>query len=426
MGLSAETMPATRQRKAVIAGGSVGGLFIGNMLLRQGWAVEIFERAASGLESRGAGIAGHAELTAILKTIGVASDAPPPGIDVSGRVAFDRHGNQLASFDYPQYLTSWSSLFNLLYSAFPPQCYHLGVELLDIKLTGDGAVAQLSSGEQVTADLVVGADGIRSRVRALFAPDIVPCYGGYVAWRGIMDETGLSAAFMAETFDRFSFCFPPGGQFIGYPLLGQDGSTARGERRYNFLWYTHIAGGDDLDGLMTDESGVKHESIPPPLIRKSYIETLRKAGARDLPPQFSEVVLRADRHLVQPIFDVESRDIGFGHVALVGDAGFVCRPHVGVGVLKAAQDAAALAQSLKQCASVPEALRRYQHERLQPNIDAVEFGRYLGSFIERGLAGPTSDPGLNLSYEFIIRESARLPRVKPPRRAGSSRERVLQ
>jgi 2-polyprenyl-6-methoxyphenol hydroxylase-like FAD-dependent oxidoreductase len=418
-------MSVPRQRKALIAGGSVGGLFIGNMLLRQGWAVEIFERVASGLESRGAGIAGHAELTAILKTIGVSSDAPP-GIDVSGRVAFDRHGNQLASFDYPQYLTSWSSLFNLLYSAFPPQCYHLGVELLDIRQTGGGAVAVLSSGEQVAADLIVGADGIRSRVRGLVAPKIVPSYGGYVAWRGIMDEMDLSAGFMAETFDRFSFCFPTGGQFIGYPLLGEDGSAVRGERRYNFLWYTHIAGGDDLDGLMTDESGQKHESIPPPLIRKSYIETLRQAGARDLPPQFAEVVLRAGRHLVQPIFDVESRDIAFGHIALIGDAGFVCRPHVGVGVLKAAMDAAALSQSLERCASVPDALQHYQRERLQPNIDAVEFGRYLGSFIERGLEGPTSDPELNLSYEFIIRESARLPRVKPPRRAGSSRERVLQ
>ena len=159
-------------------------------------------------------------MTAILNAIGVSSDRPP-GIDVSGRVAFDRHGNQLASFDYPQYLTSWSSLFNLLHSAFPPQRYHLGIELLDIRQTDDGAVALLSSGEQVAADLVVGADGIRSRVRGLLAPDIVPSYGGYVAWRGIMDETDLSAAFMAETFDRFSFCFPPGGQFIGYPLLGQ-------------------------------------------------------------------------------------------------------------------------------------------------------------------------------------------------------------
>ena len=418
-------MPVPRQRKAVIAGGSVGGLFIGNMLLRQGWAVEIFERVVGGLESRGAGIAGHDELTAILQAIGVSSDRPP-GIDVSGRVAFDQHGNQLASFDYPQYLTSWSSLFNLLHSAFPSQCYHLGVELLDVRQTDEGAVALLSSGEQVAADLVVGADGIRSRVRGLLAPGIVPRYGGYVAWRGIINETDLSAAFMAETFDQFSFCFPPGGQFIGYPLLGQDGSNAKGARRYNFLWYTHVVEGADLDALMTDESGQRHEPIPPPLIRKVHIEALRKAGARDLPPQFAEVVLRADRHLLQPIYDVESENVAFGHVALIGDAGFVCRPHVGVGVLKAAQDAAALARSLDECASVPQALQRYQRQRLQPNIDAVEFGRYLGSFIERGLAGPTSDPDLNLSHEFIIRESARLPRVRPPHRAGLSKERVLQ
>ncbi len=94
--------------------------------------------------------------------------------------------------------------------------------------------------------------------------------------------------------------------------------------------------------------------------------------------------------------------------------------------MPAAQDAAALARSLDECASVPLALQRYQRERLRPNIDAVEFGRYLGSFIERGLAGPTSDPAINLSHEFIIRESARLPRVRPPHRAGSSREKALQ
>ena len=130
---------------------------------------------------------------------------------------------------------------------------------------------------EVAADLVVGADGIRSRVRALLAPAVVPNYGGYVAWRGIMDETDLSAAFMAETFDRFSFCFPPGGQFIGYPLLGQDGSTAPGARRYNFLWYTHVAGGDDLEGLMTDESGERHEFDSAAADPQSYIEALRQS-----------------------------------------------------------------------------------------------------------------------------------------------------
>ena len=283
MGLSAEIMPAPRQRKAVIAGGSVGGLFIGHMLLRQGWAVEIFERAASGLESRGAGIAGHAELTAILKAIGVSSDAPPPASmsAAASRSIGTATSSQASTIRSTSLHGAVSSICCM--RRFRRTAITSASNLLDIEQTDDGAVALLSSGERVAADLIVGADGIRSRVRGLLAPDIVPSYGGYVAWRGIMDETDLSAAFMAETFDRFSFCFPPGGQFIGYPLLGQDGSSARGKRRYNFLWYTHIAGGDDLDGLMTDESGVRHELIPPPLIRKSYIETLREAGARDLP-----------------------------------------------------------------------------------------------------------------------------------------------
>src|SRR5204862_7670937 len=148
-------------------------------------------------------------------------------------------------------------------------------------------------------------------------------YGGYVAWRGIMDEADLSPAFMAETFDQFSFCFPPGGQLIGYPMLGPDGSAALGRRRYNFLWYTHVREGDALDALMTDAQGERHESIPPPLIRGAHIEALRLAGARDLPATFAEVVLLAQRYLLQPIYAVESERIAFGHVALIGDAAFV-------------------------------------------------------------------------------------------------------
>lgn len=412
-----------RQPKAVIAGGSVGGLFIGNMLIRQGWQVDIFERVGGGLEARGAGIAGHAELTAVLQAIAVTTDRPV-GIDVSGRIAFDRHGNELARVDYPQYLTSWNLIFNLLHSAFPAERYHLGVELLDIRQNDEGAVALLSNGQSIAADLVIGADGVRSKVRGLFAPEIVPAYGGYVAWRGVIDEVDLSPQFMAETFDKYSFCFPPGGQFIGYPLSGQDGSIAPGRRRYNFLWYRHVAEGDDLDSLLTDDSGQLHaHSIPPPLIRRAPIETMRQDGARDLPPQFAEVVQRADRHLLQPIYDVESRHMAFGHIALMGDAAFVCRPHVGIGVLKAAQDAAALAQSLRDHDSVPDALAHYERERLQPNIDAVGFGRHLGAFIERGLAGPAS---LGLTHKYIITESARLPRVKPMHRDAIVQEGVLQ
>src|SRR5262245_26692228 len=99
------------RRRAAVIGGSVGGLFIGNMLLRQGWRVDIYERVEEGLASRGLGIAGHAELAALMSVAG-AADAGPLGIKVTGRSAFDRSGELIASFDFPQHLAAWSGVFN--------------------------------------------------------------------------------------------------------------------------------------------------------------------------------------------------------------------------------------------------------------------------------------------------------------------------
>jgi 2-polyprenyl-6-methoxyphenol hydroxylase-like FAD-dependent oxidoreductase len=97
----------------------------------------------------------------------------------------------------------------------------------------------------------------------------------------------------------------------------------------------------------------------------------------------------------------------FGRVALLGDAAFVARPHVGVGVLKAAQDALALATQLDRHPSVPEALLAYEAERLPLGRETVAFARHLGAFIERGLPDPEADPSLDLTPEKIIRISGR-------------------
>jgi 2-polyprenyl-6-methoxyphenol hydroxylase-like FAD-dependent oxidoreductase len=132
------------------------------------------------------------------------------------------------------------------------------------------------------------------------------------------------------------------------------------------------------------------------------------ANARALMPQrYVEAISKAYQYLVQPIYDVQSERIAFDRVALLGDAAFVARPHVGVGVLKAGQDAHALAECLAQHDSVPVALQRYQSLRLPKGRAAVRHGRHLGAFIERRLDGPTSDPALALTPQAIIRLSAR-------------------
>jgi 2-polyprenyl-6-methoxyphenol hydroxylase-like FAD-dependent oxidoreductase len=92
---------------------------------------------------------------------------------------------------------------------------------------------------------------------------------------------------------------------------------------------------------------------------------------------------------------------------LIGDAGFVARPHVGVGVLKAGQDALELTKCLSHSSSVSAALELYQRTRADEGRKSVAAGRRLGAFIERGLDGPWTDPALRLSVQDIIRVSGR-------------------
>jgi 2-polyprenyl-6-methoxyphenol hydroxylase-like FAD-dependent oxidoreductase len=377
------------------------------MLIRRGWYVDIFERVGGELASRGAGIARHHEMIAIMAAAGAEEDGEL-GIAMDGRTAYDRTGRIIARYDYPQHLTGWSQVYNQLHAAFPREHYHLDQELVSIRRADATATAHFANHTEINADLIVGADGFRSTVRSLVAPEIVPLYGGYVAWRGLMAETDLSKEFRADTFNRFSFCFPSKSQFIGYPLSGPDDSVEPGRRRYSFLWYYPVENGEALADVLTDEAGRRYDySIPPPLIRRTHIAKLREMARELLPAQFAEVVTCASQYMVQPIYDVESRRISFDNVALVGDAAFVARPHVGVGVLKAGQDALALADALSESGSVAKGLERYENIRLPCGREAVRFGRHLGSFIERGLAGPWADPSLNLTPESIIRVSAR-------------------
>ena len=153
---------------------------------------------------------------------------------------------ELARHARDQYLTAWSSVYQPLRAAFPAERHHAAREVVAVNAADGRAVLRFREGDPVEADAVVGADGVRSTVRALFAPEAAPRYAGYVAWRGMVDEAALSARFRAETFARFAFVLPGHGQFIGYPVAGADGSVEAGRRRYNFLWYYPVDEGEAL------------------------------------------------------------------------------------------------------------------------------------------------------------------------------------
>jgi 2-polyprenyl-6-methoxyphenol hydroxylase-like FAD-dependent oxidoreductase len=235
-------------RHAVIVGGSVGGLFAGNLLRSQGWRVDILERVAQSLESRGTGIARHRELEEIMLLAGV-KDRGPKGIHVEGRVSYDRAGKVTGRYMYPQELGAWNRVFKPLLSVFPTEHYHAGAECVSFEQNGRSVNVHLRSGRAFEADVLIGADGFRSAVRDIVAPDVRPVYSGYVAWRGMVAEGLLSASFRAETFPRYAFLFPEGSQFIGYPMGGEDGSIEPGKRRYTYLWYSPVSATPPASGM---------------------------------------------------------------------------------------------------------------------------------------------------------------------------------
>jgi 2-polyprenyl-6-methoxyphenol hydroxylase-like FAD-dependent oxidoreductase len=367
-------------RRALIVGGSMSGLLAGIMLDRRGWAVDIFERVTSELSGRGAGIVAQGELIARLDGLGL--DTRELGVAITTRKILDREGGVTAAIECPQVLTAWERLYRVLRDAFPPRGYHRGVSLKAFEQMGERVVAYLSDGSAVETDVLIGADGLRSTVRQQCSPDVAPLYAGYVAWRALLAESAIPPAIHHEMFEQMVFCLPPGEQCLGYPVAGPNDELRVGQRRYNVVWYRPADEVKELPRLLTDEAGVMHAiSIPPPLIRREPIAEMRAAAERLLAPQFRAIVRQIDEPILQPIYDLASPRLAFGRVAIIGDAAFVARPHVGAGVSKAADDAGALAQALDG-GDVEAALRRFEAERLPDNNRIIERARHLGAYLQ--------------------------------------------
>jgi 2-polyprenyl-6-methoxyphenol hydroxylase-like FAD-dependent oxidoreductase len=359
----------------------MSGLLSGLLLQRAGWAVDIYERVETELSGRGAGIVAQQELIARLRKLGLATDEL--GVQITTRKILDAGGRLTHEYACPQVLTAWERVYRLLRDAFPAAHYHRGRGLAKFEQDSGGVCAHFSDGETVDAELLVGADGIRSTVRQQCLPDVSPRYAGYSAWRALIAERDFPPDVHRELFAFMTFTLPPGEQFLGYPVAGPDNDLRPGHRRYNVVWYRPAEEATKLQWLLTDERGVTHTiSIPPPLIRREAIAEMRADAERLVGPQFRQIVQLIAEPILQPIYDLESPRMAFGRVAVLGDAAFVARPHVAAGVSKAADDAAALTGALQDEENVDAALRRYEAARLPENHRIIERARHLGAYLQ--------------------------------------------
>jgi len=371
-----------KQRRALVIGGSMSGLFAALLLRRHGFDVDVFERVDGELGGRGAGIVAQPEIVAAFKLLDIDFGAGI-GVDTVPRRTFDRDGRLIGEIECRQTHTAWERVYRLLRDAFPPERYHRGRRLTHVEQRAASVVAHFAEAEPQQGDVLIGADGLRSTVRAQYLPDLGPSYAGYVAWRALVDEAAISPATHRDIYLCMAFCLPPGEQFLSYPIAGPNDDLRPGHRRYNWVWYRPADERNVLVRLLTDARGETHVgSIPPPLIRPAIIAEMRADAKRLLAPQFREVIELAPQPFLQPIYDFETPRMVFGRVAIVGDAAFVARPHVAAGVAKAAEDTVALANALAAHGGLEAALAAFEAKRMPIGRRIVARGRALGAYIQ--------------------------------------------
>jgi len=371
-------------RRALVIGGSLGGLLAAHLLRDVGWDAIVFERNAEDLTGRGAGISTHPQLIDILRRVGIDFDESM-GIKVDTVICLDRTGCTYHEEQTARTMSSWGRLYRSLRDALPSENYRLGMSLVGVEQDAESVTAVFADGTRVTGDLLVAADGVRSTVREQLLPDLQPNYAGYVAWRAMLDETEVPPDIRAEIFERYTFCLPEGELCLAYPVPGRNNETQPGRRAYNIVWYRPTDPDTALPDLCTDASGRCHgTSIPPPLIRPEVTAAIKATAHALVAPQVAEIFARTPQPFFQPIFDLESTHTVFGRVALLGDAAFVARPHVGAGVTKAALDAASLADAVA-AGDVGAGLLRYQREQQPFGSGLVALGREEGAYLSAQL-----------------------------------------
>lgn len=373
--------------RALIIGGSVGGLLASALLRQAGWEAVIFERTPGDLAGRGAGLGISQNLVDVLRRIGARFE-PSAGAAHDAYVWMDRHERIVFSHHRPTVGSTWPRVYQPLREIVPAEGYRQGAHLERVSQTAELVTAHFADGSAETGDLLVAADGVFSTVRRQCLPGVEPVYTSYVAWRGIVEESAISAAARDRIGEQVVYAFPEGEMLLAMTVPGAGEDMRPGHRRFYFIWYRPAAG-EALADLFTDATGRHHGvSIPPPLIRPEHMARVRDDARALLPPCIAEIVHAAPQILLQAVSDLQTPQMVFGRVALMGDAAFIARPHTAAGVSKAALDAQCLADELRATPrDVEGALARYQDQRLAFGRAICAHSRMLGASLETRPAG---------------------------------------
>ncbi|MEL7075377.1 MAG: FAD binding domain-containing protein [Cyanobacteria bacterium J06648_1] len=365
-------------KHAIVIGGSLGGLFTGTLLRSIGWDVDIYERSPSSLASRGGGIVLQPEILQAFNRAEVAYELPF-GVTAYRRFFLESDGSIAEQMLTRQTQTSWNLIYSALIRHFPPEHYHQGKQLTNLQQNEQEVRATFADGTKATGDLLIGADGAGSTVRQKLLPKHNPSYAGYVAYRGLVDETDLDQETAELMTESFVFQQIPNSHILQYVIPGENESLEPGGRRFNWVWYVNYDEETELPSLLTDKNGKRHTySIAPGAIAPQIEQQMRDYAARVLSPPIQRLIAATQEPFIQSILDLTVPQMAFDRIALVGDAAFIPRPHTASGVSKGAVNAITLADALVAYNDVAEALKAWEKDQLKFGNYLQDMGQALG------------------------------------------------
>ena len=334
-----------------IIGGGIGGVAAAVALHQVGIDAVVYERAPV-LREAGVGMMLWPNATRVLRDLGlldqlVARSGPNTHFLVRARDGGVLMNIALGQFDVPALCARRADLLAVLIDALPPERIRLGSAFHHLEQIGDKVRIYLADGVVKEHDVVVGADGIRSRVRSELFGASDPIYRGYTVWRGMASYEGYAG----KTGDN-SETWGAGHRF---------GILNTGHAR--FTWYATA----NVPSNHPDAScGRKYELLQmfagwhspiPELIEATDDASFLKNGAYDLAPL---------------------RRWGDRRVTLLGDAAHPCTPNLGQGGGLALEDALVLAKCLERRTSLEEALRTYESLRRRRTAHIQQRARLMG------------------------------------------------
>ena len=366
----------------VVAGGSLVGLSAAIALSRLGMDVTVLERSPARAVAGGGGLG--VDVALLQQVTGLRGEPPVlHGIDRD--------------------TTAWHLLQGWLEDQAGRRNgvrLHRGTEVTAVRPGNDQQRASVTTagGGEYPADLVVGADGARSTVRAAVDPDFPDArYAGVLLWRSLVDEQALPAGVAlpgAGEPSRELYAGPY--RLVTYLVPGAAGETSVGHRRLNMVWYDPQQAGLLREMGVLDGETV-HGSLAPGVLPGPVRERLAGFAAANWPSPWREALTLALYNgtvFGTPIVHYEPKQLARGRAVLAGDAAHAASPMVGGGFRQGLYDVAALAQTttgLTTTGGTPGALRRYQELRLGPAARHVAISEQAtAGYLAHAAEGPLS------------------------------------